>query len=544
MITNEEIISSLEEEIESFSSSKLQESGIVVKVFDGMAEVVGLGNIAYGETVKFESGHLGVVFKVEPKTAFVSLYDKNVQIPQGSVVTRENTPVTIGVGEGFLGRVVDSLGNPIDYLGEIEFTERRSIEKEVPPIKDRGSVDEPLETGIMVIDSIVPIGKGQRELIIGGKATGKTSLIADIISHQKDKNVICVYATIGNKSSGTAKLVDILRKKGALDYTVVIASDSSTSSLSQFITPYAACTMAEYFLEKGHDVIVAYDDLSNHAVAYRELSLLLRRFPGREAFPGDIFYIHSKLLERSCKLSKEKGGGSLTALPVAKIQGDNVSSFIPTNLISITDGQIVLREELFNFGIKPAVDTGLSVSRVGGAAQTKAMKQVVKKLKLDLSRYFDLKSFTKFGAGLGEESNNLIMHGDKILEIFKQTPFNTISMTDQILKLFLINNHLINTVAPKDTQTYCNTFIAYFKANYTKWYEKIDQEKALSKETLSNMLAAHQECLRTFTHEMEKKNQEEKLKSAKNKSDQNDQDCQDEDYQNDDQNNNEENSES
>ena len=405
-INSEEIISILKTEIENYDTvCKDQEVGTVIWVGDGIATVYGIEHAMYGEIVIFENGVKGMVQDIKRDQVGCIIFGKDTEIKEGTKVTRTKKKAGIPVGDAFLGRIVNALGAPIDGKGEIKADDYRAIEQEAPGIVDRQSVSQPMETGILAIDSMLPIGRGQRELIIGDRQTGKTSIAIDTILNQKGKDVICIYVAIGQKASTVAKLVNTLKKHGAMDYSIVLSSTASESASLQYIAPYAGTALAEYFMYKGKDVLIVYDDLSKHAVAYRALSLLLERSPGREAYPGDVFYLHSRLLERSSKLSDELGGGSITALPIIETQDGDVSAYIPTNVISITDGQIFLESDLFFSGMRPAINVGISVSRVGGAAQTKAMKKAAGTIRIDLAQYREMEVFTQFSSDLDDTTN-------------------------------------------------------------------------------------------------------------------------------------------
>ena len=426
-INSEEIISILKTEIENYDTvCKDQEVGTVIWVGDGIATVYGIEHAMYGEIVIFENGVKGMVQDIKRDQVGCIIFGKDTEIKEGTKVTRTKKKAGIPVGDAFLGRIVNALGAPIDGKGEIKADDYRAIEQEAPGIVDRQSVNQPMETGILAIDSMLPIGRGQRELIIGDRQTGKTSIAIDTILNQKGKDVICIYVAIGQKASTVAKLVNTLKKHGAMDYSIVLSSTASESASLQYIAPYAGTALAEYFMYKGKDVLIVYDDLSKHAVAYRALSLLLERSPGREAYPGDVFYLHSRLLERSSKLSDELGGGSITALPIIETQDGDVSAYIPTNVISITDGQIFLESDLFFSGMRPAINVGISVSRVGGAAQTKAMKKAAGTIRIDLAQYREMEVFTQFSSDLDDTTKEQLQYGKGLMELLKQ-PLNRLS---------------------------------------------------------------------------------------------------------------------
>ena len=435
-INSEEIISILKTEIENYDTAcKDQEVGTVIWVGDGIATVYGIEHAMYGEIVIFENGVKGMVQDIKRDQVGCIIFGKDTEIKEGTKVTRTKKKAGIPVGDAFLGRIVNALGAPIDGKGEIKADDYRAIEQEAPGIVERQSVNQPMETGILAIDSMLPIGRGQRELIIGDRQTGKTSIAIDTILNQKGKDVICIYVAIGQKASTVAKLVNTLKKHGAMDYSIVLSSTASESASLQYIAPYAGTALAEYFMYKGKDVLIVYDDLSKHAVAYRALSLLLERSPGREAYPGDVFYLHSRLLERSSKLSDELGGGSITALPIIETQDGDVSAYIPTNVISITDGQIFLESDLFFSGMRPAINVGISVSRVGGAAQTKAMKKAAGTIRIDLAQYREMEVFTQFSSDLDDTTKEQLQYGKGLMELLKQPLCNPMSLAEQVITL-------------------------------------------------------------------------------------------------------------
>lgn len=454
-ISSEEIISILKSEIENFDSEATdKETGTVIWVGDGIATVYGIEHAMYGEIVVFDNGVKGMVQDIKRTEIGCILFGKDTGIREGTRVVRTGKKAGIPVGDAFVGRIIDALGAPIDGQGEIESTEYRPIEQDAPGIVDRKSVSEPMETGILAIDSMFPIGRGQRELIIGDRQTGKTAIAIDTILNQKGKDVICIYVAIGQKRSTVANLVAELQAGGAMDYTIVVTATASETSPLQYIAPYSGCAMGEYFMNKGKHVLIIYDDLSKHAVAYRALSLLIRRPPGREAYPGDVFYLHSRLLERAAKLSEEKGGGSLTALPIIETQAGDVSAYIPTNVISITDGQIFLETELFHSGIMPAVNPGISVSRVGGNAQIKAMKKVAGTLKLIYSQYRELQSFAQFGSDLDADTKARLAQGARIVEVLKQGRSTPVPVEKQVAILYAVVNGILTEVEVEDIQIY------------------------------------------------------------------------------------------
>ena len=451
----DEIISILKEEIKNYDEiSKDQEVGTVISVGDGIATVHGIDHAMYGEVVTFENGLKGMVQDIRANSIGCILFGKDTGIKEGTKVARTQKQAGVPVGDAFIGRIVNALGAPIDGKGEIKADGYRPVENPAPGIIDRKSVTVPLETGILSIDSMFPIGRGQRELIIGDRQTGKTSVALDTILNQKGKDVICIYVAIGQKRSTVASLVENLEKNGAMAYTIVVAATASEASPLQYIVPYSGCAMGEYFMYQGKDVLIIYDDLSKHAVAYRALSLLIRRPPGREAYPGDVFYLHSRLLERAAKLDDEHGGGSMTALPIIETQAGDISAYIPTNVISITDGQIFLETELFHSGVMPAVNPGVSVSRVGGNAQIKAMKKVAGTLKLIYSQYRELASFAQFGSDLDADTKARLEQGVRIVEVLKQNQNAPVPVEKQVAILYAVTKGILSKVAAEDVRAY------------------------------------------------------------------------------------------
>ncbi|MFA5075208.1 MAG: F0F1 ATP synthase subunit alpha [Candidatus Babeliales bacterium] len=485
-----DIISLLEKALSAQPQEKLEEIGTVVKVGDNICKVYGLKNAVYGELIEFEKGARGIILDLDEDYVSVVLLDTSISVVEQEIAKRTGDVFRISVGNKLLGRVINAIGKPLDALGAIQSEEKLSVERLAPGIISRIPINQSLETGITIIDSLFPIGKGQRELIIGNRSTGKTSIVLDAICHQKGKNVICVYVSIGHKKADTAKIVYKLEKRGALDYTIIVDADAKETALNQFLAPYAGCSIAEYFMHQGKDVLIIYDDLSKHAIAYRELSLLLRRPPGREAYPGDIFYIHSRLLERACKLSADEGGGSLTALPVTQTQGDDISAYIPTNLISITDGQIILDTSLFNNGIRPAVNIGLSVSRVGGSAQTKAMKKVAGTLKLELAQYNELLAFAQFGSELDKSSQQALDRGCRAIEILKQQDGITYSFVDQVIFLFLLKENYLDELDLNKVKEFSVQFASFVRGTMLHVYEHILQTKDLDEKSISHLKEA------------------------------------------------------
>ena len=479
-ISSEEIISILKTEIENYDMvSKDQEVGTVIWVGDGIATIYGLEHAMYGEIVIFENGVRGMVQDIKRDQVGCIIFGKDTEIKEGTKVTRTKKKAGIPVGDAYLGRIINALGAPIDGKGEIKADDYRAIEQEAPGIVDRQSVKQPMETGILAIDSMFPIGRGQRELIIGDRQTGKTSIAVDTILNQKGKDVVCIYVAIGQKASTVAKLVNTLTKNGAMDYSIVLSSTASESASLQYIAPYAGTALAEYFMYKGKDVLIVYDDLSKHAVAYRALSLLLERSPGREAYPGDVFYLHSRLLERSSKLNDELGGGSITALPIIETQAGDVSAYIPTNVISITDGQIFLESDLFNSGMRPAVNVGLSVSRVGGAAQTKAMKKASGTIRIDLAQYREMEVFTQFSSDLDDMTKEQLQYGKGLMELLKQPLCHPMSLADQVITLVAANKRLLLDVDIKQMKEFQGRLLDFFKIEHKDVVDAINEKKVL-----------------------------------------------------------------
>ncbi len=462
--------------------TKLDDVGTIMSVGDGIATVYGLDKCMVGELLEVEGGVLAMAMNLEEHNVGVVLFGHNENVKEGCTVKRTNKVVSVPVGENLLGRVVDGLGNPIDGKGPIETQVYRSVEVVAPGIIDRQPVKQPLETGIKAIDAMIPIGKGQRELIIGDRQTGKTSIAIDTIINQKDKNVVCVYVAIGQKQSTIAQIVQTLKDNDAMNYTVVVSSTASDLTPLQYIAPYTGCSIGEYFMHQGKDVLCVYDDLSKHAVAYRALSLLLKRPPGREAFPGDVFYLHSRLLERATKLSDELGGGSLTALPIIETQAGDVSDYIPTNVISITDGQIFLESELFYSGIRPAINPGISVSRVGGNAQIKAMKKVSSSLKLAYSQYRELQAFSQFSSDLDQDTRVQLSKGERIVEILKQSQNSPMKMTHQVVIIYLAVNNFLLDIELDKIKDFEKEFLNYVESNSPQIFELISQKADLTKE--------------------------------------------------------------
>ena len=482
-IKADEITKILKEELDTFSGKgKKHEVGTVLQVSDGIVRAFGLDKVMSGELVEFESGEKGMVLNLEENNVGISVFGDDTKIKEGDLVKRTATIASVPVGEALLGRVVDALGNPIDGKGKIDYKEQRNLEVKAPGIIDRKSVHEPLQTGIKAIDAMIPIGRGQRELIIGDRQTGKTAVAIDIVLNQKDEDVKCFYVAIGQKQSTLAAVVDRLKKEGAMSYTTVISATSSESASLQFIAPYSGVTMAEYFRDNGQHALIIYDDLTKQAQSYRQISLLLRRPPGREAFPGDVFYLHSRLLERAAKLSDDKGAGSLTALPIIETQAGDVSAYIPTNVISITDGQIFLDTELFNKGQRPAIDVGLSVSRVGGDAQIKAMKQASGPMKGELAQFRELESFSQFASDLDEVTKRQLNRGEKLMELLKQNQYGTMLVEEEVVILWIGTNGYLDDLPNDEIKRFEKEFLVYFKSNESETYSKIKNQAKLDDE--------------------------------------------------------------
>ena len=488
-ISSEEIISILKSEIENYDlASSDQETGVVMSVGDGIASIYGIDHAMYGEIITFENGLMGMVQDIRRTQIGCILFGRETGIREGSKVVRTGKKAGLPVGNKFVGRVVDALGAPIDGKGDIVADDYRPIEQDAPGIVDRKSVTVPMETGILTIDSMFPIGRGQRELIIGDRQTGKTSIAMDTIINQKGKDVICIYVAIGQKASTVAKVVHTLTQHGAMDYSIIVSATASDPASLQYIAPYSGTALAEFFMYQGKDVLIIYDDLSKHAVAYRALSLLLERSPGREAYPGDVFYLHSRLLERSSRLSPEAGGGSITALPIIETQAGDVSAYIPTNVISITDGQIFLESNLFFAGVRPAVNVGLSVSRVGGAAQTKAMKKAAGSLRIDLAQYREMEVFTQFSSDLDDVTKEQLQYGKSLMEILKQPLAQPLSLAEQVITLCVATNKLFLEVDVKVLKKYQTEMLTFFKNRYPEIITTINEQKVLTDELKQKIL--------------------------------------------------------
>ena len=493
-INSDEIISILKEEIENFDTmSKDSEVGTVVTVGDGIATIYGIDHAMYGEIVTFENGLKGMVQDIRKNEIGCILLGSDTGIREGTKVARTGKKAGVPVGDAYVGRVVNALGEAIDGKGEIKSDDYRPIENEAPGIVDRKSVSVPLETGILSIDAMFPIGRGQRELIIGDRQTGKTSIALDTILNQKGKDVICVYVAIGQKASTVAKIVSTLEKHGAMDYTTVFSSTASDCAPLQYIVPYAGTALAEYFMYKGKDVLMVYDDLSKHAVAYRALSLLLERSPGREAYPGDVFYLHSRLLERSSRLNEKAGGGSITALPIIETQAGDLSAYIPTNVISITDGQIFLESDLFNSGMRPAVNVGLSVSRVGGAAQAKAMKKAAGSVRIDLAQYREMEIFTQFSSDLDEATTQQLKYGSGLMELLKQPLSSPLSLHEQVITLCAATHKAMMHVETKKMKKYQRDMLDYFDSAYPEIGREIEEKRQLPDELAEKIVKVAEE---------------------------------------------------
>ena len=491
MMADKPSLATLKTRIEDYKpAATSEEGGVVVSSADGIVEVEGMDRAVYGEIVTFENGAKGMVESVEPGRLGIMLFDGVESVGVGTMVTRSGKRAGIPVGEGFLGRVIDPLGEPIDGKGPVEAVGYNPIEKQAPGILERQSVDTPLHTGILAIDSMFPIGRGQRELIIGDRQTGKTSIATDAILNQKDTGVLCIYVAIGQKASSIARVAEDLKKHGAMSYTTIVAATASDSAPLQYFAPYAGTALAEYFMAQGKSVLIVYDDLSKHAVAYRAISLLLRRSPGREAYPGDVFYLHSRLLERSCRMSDALGGGSITALPIVETQAGDVSAYIPTNVISITDGQIFLESALFNAGNRPAVNVGLSVSRVGGAAQTKAMKKANANLRIELAQYKDMESFAQFSSDLDAETRHQLEHGKALTEMLKQPLYQPKTDAEQVVILVLASHGMLDDVPLAEQRARTAAFVRQFHADVSGTMDAITATGKLTPEQTDTILNA------------------------------------------------------
>ncbi len=494
----EEISNVIREQIKNYKSRiEMTETGTVILVGDGIARVYGLRNCMANELLEFEDGSFGVAQNLEEETVSVAVLSDDNEIHEGSKVKRTGKVLFVPVGEALLGRVVNALGIPVDGKGPVLTTETRPVESEAPGIIERKSVSVPLQTGIKAIDGMIPIGRGQRELIIGDRQTGKTEIAIDAIINQKGKDVMCIYVAIGQKNTSVLRIVEEFEKSGAMDYTIVVTASASESAPLQYVAPYSGCAMAEYFREKGKDVLIVYDDLSKHAVAYRALSLLIRRPPGREAYPGDVFYLHSRLLERAACVDKAYGGGSITALPIIETQAGDVSAYIPTNVISITDGQIFLETELFHSGIMPAINPGISVSRVGGSAQLKGMKKLSGELKLLYSQYRELQTFAQFGSDLDADTKARLALGERIVEVLKQDKNSPVRAGAQIVIVYAVVKGYLNSIAVKDIKKYEAKLYDTLETHYNELLERLEKgeyDKAIEEEIKSALLSLNKEA--------------------------------------------------
>ena len=498
-ISATDIISIIQGEIENINwDEQSRETGEVIWVGDGIVTVYGIDHAMYGEIVAFENGVKGMVQDVRQNEIGIILFGRDTGIKEGTKVVRTKKKAGIPVGDAFVGRVINALGEPIDGNGDVKEDDYRPIEQEAPGIIDRQSVDTPMETGILSIDSMFPIGRGQRELIIGDRQTGKTSIATDTIINQRGKDVICIYVAIGQKASTVAKIVNTLKKHDAMDYSIVVSSTASDPASLQYIAPYAGTAMAEYFMHKGKDVLIVYDDLSKHAVAYRAISLLLERSPGREAYPGDVFYLHSRLLERAARLSDKLGGGSLTALPIIETQAGDVSAYIPTNVISITDGQIYLETEMFNAGFRPAINAGLSVSRVGGSAQIKAMKKIAAPIRVELAQYRELAAFSQFGSELDASTAEQLAQGARIKEILKQPQYKPMPVEKQVIIIYAATKKYLIDIKIEDILRFEAELFDFIDTRYPEIPEAIREKKVMDDDTEQALIKAIEECKKQF----------------------------------------------
>ncbi len=495
----DEISSIIKERIENFELNvDIEETGKVISIADGVANVYGLKNVMAGEMVEFEGGERAIALNLEESSVGVVIMGNETDIKEGTSVKRLGKLLSVPVGDAVIGRVVNPLGDPVDGKGPIEASETRFVEEKAPGIMARKSVHEPLQTGIKAIDALVPIGRGQRELIIGDRQTGKTTVALDTIINQRGQDVICIYVAIGQKQSTIAQVVKKLEEHGAMEYTIIVAAGPADSATLQYLAPYAGVTMGEYFRDNSRHALIVYDDLSKHAVAYREMSLILRRPPGREAYPGDVFYLHSRLLERAAKLNDDLGAGSLTALPIIETQAGDVSAYIPTNVISITDGQIFLETDLFNSGIRPAINVGLSVSRVGGAAQIKATKQVAGTLRLDLAQYRELQAFAQFASDLDESSRNQLERGQRMVETLKQPPYSPLPVENEVVAIYAGAKGFLDDIAVKDVTKFETDLFPFIEAKYPQVLEQIRTKKVLDKDIEELLNSALSEFKATF----------------------------------------------
>ncbi len=501
LIQPEEISSIIKSKIDNYElQTEVSNTGSVLEIGDGIARVYGLRNVMASELVQFEDGHgtLGIAMNLDEDNVGVVILGEYTDIKEGTVVKTTNRIASVPVGNGLIGRIVDPTGKPLDGKGDYQYSKTRPIERVAPGIVARRSVHEPLQTGLTAIDALTPIGRGQRELIIGDRQTGKTAIAIDTIINQKGKDVICIYVAIGQKASTVAQIAKTLEEYGAMDYSIIVSSTANESAPLQYIAPFAGVTMGEEFMEQGKSVLIVYDDLSKHAQAYRAMSLLLKRPPGREAYPGDVFYLHSRLLERAVKLNDQLGGGSITALPIIETQAGDVSAYIPTNVISITDGQIFLESNSFNAGIRPAINAGISVSRVGGAAQTKAIKQVAGKLRLDLAQYRELEAFAQFASDLDASTKKQLLRGQKLTEVLKQPQYNPLSVAEQVSILFAANESVLDDIDNVNIAKFKKDWFVYFNANCNDLVERLNAGSALSDEDKKELLDALSKFKSTF----------------------------------------------
>lgn len=501
IIKPDEISSIIKSKIENYElQTEVANTGTVIEVGDGIARIYGLRNVMSNELVTFEDSKntLGITLNLDEDNVGVVILGEYTQIKEGMTVKTTGRIASVPVGDGLIGRIVDPTGKPIDGKGEINSSKVRPIERVAPGIVARKSVHQPLQTGLTAIDALTPIGRGQRELIIGDRQTGKTAIAIDTIINQKGQDVICIYVAIGQKASTVAQLAKTLEEHGAMDYTIIVSATANESAPLQYIAPFAGVAIGEEFMEQGKDVLIVYDDLSKHAQAYRAMSLLLKRPPGREAYPGDVFYLHSRLLERAVKLNDELGGGSITALPIIETQAGDVSAYIPTNVISITDGQIFLESNLFNSGVRPAINAGISVSRVGGAAQTKAIKQVAGKLRLDLAQYRELEAFAQFASDLDQATKNQLLRGEKLTEVLKQPQYNPLSVGEQVSILFAANEGLLDDIANLDMSKFKKEWFIYFNSNLSDLAQRLNSGSALTDEDKAELKKALETFKKTF----------------------------------------------
>lgn len=494
-VRSTDLVSLFEEALTKGPSRALQEVGIVLQIGDNICTVSGLTNVIFGEVVQFEGGNKGVVFNLDEDFVSVFLLYNHIPVAEREIVQRTGEVFKVPVGMHLIGRVIDATGRPLDEMGPIQAADWWPVEAGAPAVIERKLIDQPLQTGKLVVDALVPIGRGQRELLIGNRSTGKTTIAIDTVLNQKDQKVFCIYVAIGQRQASVARLINRLQTSGAMDYSLVVSAQASDPVLNQYLAPYVGCTIAEYFRDQGHDALVVYDDLTNHAIAYREMSLLLRRSPGREAYPGDIFYLHSRLLERAGNLLK---GGSVTALPIVQIQNDDITAYIPTNLISITDGQIFLDTKLFNRGVRPAVNVELSVSRVGGSAQTKAIKTMAKSLRLELAQYHELLDFAQFGTELDDISQQRLARGERVIELLKQEQYQTYSFVDETLMLFLLQENFLDDLAVAHVRQFAQQFVSYVMALYADIYNAIAQSKEVNAALLERLNTIAQEFTKIF----------------------------------------------